>query len=171
MLDLVRQAKGKKVEYQLELVLEGDKIYPGRWKWGAPGRLRAFETGIGIFHIHPAERRLVETRPRIRYELVHRSANLSQIDILHILVNPKHKLIGVGGTETFLVKTVPYGLEETSDVQFATQVEEVAPEARKGFLDIMPTVAALDVPVENIEHYFKLYEFSLGPMAIPVEVV
>ncbi|GAJ16547.1 unnamed protein product, partial [marine sediment metagenome] len=34
---------------KLELLLEGDKIYPGRTKWGAPERLRAFETGIGTF--------------------------------------------------------------------------------------------------------------------------
>lgn len=171
MLDLIKRAKGKKVEYQLELLLEGDKIYPGATKWGAPERLRAFETGIGTFHTHPAERRLVEVRPKVRYELIPRPAKLSQIDILHILVNPRHKLIGVGGTEIYLVRTVPYGIEETSDVQFATLVEGVSPEARKGFLEIMPMVVAFDVPVENIEHYYHIYEFTLGRRPIPIEIL
>ncbi len=171
MLDLIRRTKGKKVEYQLELVLEDNKIYPGRTKWGAPERLRAFETGIGIFHTHPAERRLVETRPRVRYEFIHRPAKLSQVDILHVLISPMHRIIGVAGTETYLVRTVPYGVEETADVQFATLVEEVSPETRKEFLKIIPMVAALGTPVENIEHYFRLHEFSLGPMAIPMEVL
>lgn len=169
MLDLIRRAKGKKVEYQLELVLEDNKIYPGRTKWGAPEKVRAFETGIGIFHTHPAERRLVEVRPKFRYELIPRLAKLSQIDIIHILVNPKHSLIGVGGTETYLVKTVPYGLEETSDVQFAALVKEYP--GRQELLKMLPMLAALSVPVEGLEEYYRMYEFSLGPMAVPIEVL
>jgi len=134
--------------------LEGNKIYPGRWKWGAPEKLRAFEGGIGIFHTHPGRT----------------EAKLSDIDILHILISP-HKIIGVGIPETYLVRTVPYGLKETSDVQFATLVEEVSPEARRGFVQMMPLVAALNVPVEGIEHYYRLYNFALGPVPIPIEVV
>lgn len=154
MLELVKRAKGKKAEYQLELLLEGNKVYPGASKWGAPERLRAYRTGIGVFHTHPTPLR----------------AELSSIDLLHLLISP-HRIIGVAKPETYLVKTVPYGLEETADVQFAALVEEVSPESRRGFLDIMPMVVALSVPVENIEHYFRLYEFSLGPMAVPVEVL
>lgn len=156
MFDLIKRAKGKKVEYQLELLLEGDKIYPGRTKWGAPERLRAFETGIGIFHTHPRR--------------VFHLPSLSTIDILHILVSP-HKIIGMAVPETYLVRTVPYGIKETADVQFATLVEEVSPKARKGFLEIMPMVVAFDVPVENIEHYYHIYEFTLGRRPIPIEIL
>jgi len=36
MLSLIKRARGKKVEYGLQLLLEDDKIYPGKWKWGWP---------------------------------------------------------------------------------------------------------------------------------------
>lgn len=169
MLDLIKRTKGKKVEYGMELLLEDDLIIPGGWKWGAGERIRASEEGIGWFHTHPY-------RPDVYYRLMKIEPppppppKLSMIDILHILVSPTHRIIGVGGTETFLVKTVPYGLEESSEVQIAILKKKVPPELREEILGIMPMVAALGTPVENIEEYYEVLTFDLSKRRIPLEV-
>jgi len=170
MLDLIKRARGKKVEYGLELLLEGDRIYPGRWKWGSVERIRASFSGIGWFHTHPLER----TRGEIirgEYGLFERPARLSQIDILHIFVSPEHRIIGVGGPEIFQVKLVPYGVEESSEVQFASLVKPIPPTLRAEILAMMPMVAILEVPVKGIEEYYDLYTFDLtGTRSYPIEV-
>ena len=169
MLNLIKRARGKRVEYGLQLLLEDDKIYPGQWKWGSVERIRASLSGIGWFHTHPEER----TRGEIirGYSLFERPARLSQVDILHIFVSPEHRIIGVGGPEIFLSKLVPYGLEESSEVQFASLVKPVPAALRLDVLRMIPLVAMFEVPVKGIEEYYELHTFDLtSTRSYPMEV-
>ncbi|GAI79808.1 unnamed protein product [marine sediment metagenome] len=176
MLSLIKRARGKKVEYGLQLLLDEDRIYPGKWKWGSVEKIRASFSGIGWFHTHPMERRM-KLAPKFarglwEEELVERPARLSSIDILHVFVSPEHRIVGVGGTEIFQVKLVPYELEESVEVRFATLVKPVPPVLRLELLGLIPIMAALgDIPVEGIEEYYELYTFDLtSTRSYPMEV-
>lgn len=170
MLDLVKRTKGKKVEYGLQLLLEGDRIYPGGWKWGGVDRIKASFSGIGWFHTHPEY-----------FPLFYRLGGykppppgpprLSQVDILHIFVSPEHRIVGVGGTEILLAKLIPFGVEETSEVQFASLVKSVPLSLKADILRMLPLVGTLGVPVEGIEEYYELYTFDLtSTRGYPMEV-
>ena len=170
MLSLIRRTRGKKVEYGLQLLLDGDRIYPGKWKWGAVERIRASLSGIGWFHTHP-EYYPYYYRLRGYKPPPPRPPRLSQVDILHIFVSPEHRIIGVGGTEIYLAKLLPYRTEETSEVQFASLVRPVPISLRADILRMLPLVAALGAPVEGIEEYYELYTFDLtSTRSYPMEV-
>jgi len=157
MLELVKHARGKKVEYQLQLLLKDNKIYPGQWKHGAPDHLLALP-GFGIFHTHPERPERLGQR-------------LSDIDIIHLLVG-SHKIIGVSTSTVYLVRTAPpYDVIETVDVQFAALIKEYPEEEKSRLIRLIPLVATTGAPVKGLEEFYRIYEFSLGPIAVPIEVL
>ena len=169
MLSLIKRARGKRVEYGLQLLLEDDKIYPGKWKWGWPEKILGSFLGIGWFHTHPDP--LLRYRHLFREPLAPEPLELSQVDILHIFVSPEHRIMGVGGTETFMVKLVPYGTEESSEVKFVSLVKPVPVSLRAEVLRMLPWIMIFDTPVEGLEGYYELYTFDLtSTRSYPMEV-
>lgn len=163
MMELLKRAKSKKVEYGLELLLSGHQVMPGEWRWGGPEKMyvQYSPNSIGWFHTHPLRYPLMESTYRIMgWEPPKpEPPELGPIDILHILVSD-HKLIGVG---------VPDYSERL--VKFGIQKKEVPESTKKDLLKTMPMVAALGPVVLGIEEYYEIQEWNLGQVPIVLDVV
>ena len=162
MMALIKRAKGKKVEYGLQLILEGDRVYPGNWKWGAPEKIRSSFSGIGWFHTHP---RWYTPFSHHTYDIMGwkypqpQPPSLSTIDFIHILISPEHKLIGVGA---------PDYSEQV--VQFANLKRKVPIRLKASLLRAMPLIAMTNAPFEGLEGYYNMYDFELDEDPFPMEV-
>ena len=163
MSSLMRKAKGKRVEYGLQLLLSGDRIYPGQSKRGGTrSMITSGFSGVGWFHTHPFSppRLGLETYRHFGWEVPSpQPPGLSVVDILHILISLSHRLIGVGSPD--------YSQKQ---VQFAALKKGVSPKLRAEVLGLIPLEAMFGVPVAGIEDYVELYYFELGASEVPMEV-